>query len=347
MGNSWWLNLLNSLVAIAVLILAIMLDLVLGDPSPNFPDRWIFKLHPTVLMGKFTKKIEPFFKNPNPKIEKLLGVFLALTVICAFTLPVYFGLWAIYTYISIFVYAFIGIILVKMTICIKLETDWAKAAAKAIQANEVEEAKKYSHFSRRDSTNLNGSQMSSAVIESMAENLIDFKLSPMLSFALFGVTGAIAFRAINTLDGMVGFKDKEHINTGWFSANLDTVVNYIPTRLTALFMIVCCRYPWQRRKKRLENRPQRPQENAKPKPWLANGGYGWCIAGSAGEAWTIHSWGQFGAADWGQDFGCFADKRCHDCFVGIDVCRRHCRCAVVLFAVLVQSFNRSIMVFLV
>ncbi len=220
-----------------MLVLAILLDLVLGDPSPNNPERLIFKLHPTVLMGQFTKKIEPYFKNPDPKIEKLLGVFLALAVICAFAVPVYLGLWAIFTYVSIFVYAFIGIILVKMTICIKLETDWAKAAAKAIQADEVEEAKKYSHFSRRDSTNLNGSQMSSAVIESMAENLIDFKLSPMLSFALFGVTGAIAFRAINTLDGMVGFKDKEHINTGWFSANLDTVVNYIPTRLTAMFMI--------------------------------------------------------------------------------------------------------------
>ena len=232
------LGVLNIIIAIAVLVLAVMLDLVLGDPSPNYPDRWFFKLHPTVLMGKFTKKIEPVFKNPDPKIEKLLGVLLAVTVICAFALPVYFGLWAIYTYVSIFVYAFIGIILLKMTICIKLETDWAKAAAKAIQANEVEESKKYSHFSRRDSTSLNGSQMSSAVIESMAENLIDFKLSPMLSFALFGVTGAIAFRAINTLDGMVGFKDKEHINTGWFSANLDTVVNYIPTRLTALFMIV-------------------------------------------------------------------------------------------------------------
>ena len=71
----------------------------------------------------------------------------------------------------------------------------------------------------------------------MSENLIDFKLSPMMSFALFGVTGAIAFRAINTLDGMVGFKTKEHINTGWFSANLDNAVNFIPTRLTALLMI--------------------------------------------------------------------------------------------------------------
>jgi len=232
------LDVLNILIAVAMIVLAVLLDLILGDPSPNNPESWVFKLHSTVLMGEFTKKIEPYFKNPAPQIEKLLGVFLALIVICVFAVPVYFGLWAVYTYISIFVYAFIGIILVKMTICIKLETDWAKAAAKAIQANDLDEAKKYSHFSRRDSKNLNGSQISSAVIESMAENLIDFKLSPMMSFALFGVTGAIVFRAINTLDGTVGFKDKEHINTGWFSANLDTVVNYIPTRLTALFMIV-------------------------------------------------------------------------------------------------------------
>jgi adenosylcobinamide-phosphate synthase len=235
------LNILG--IAIVMLVLAVLLDLVLGDPSPNNPDKWVFKLHPTVLMGKFTGKIEPYFKNKDAKIEKFLGVLLGLTVICAFALPVFFGLWAILTYLnilylSIFVYAFIGIILLKMTICIKLETDWAKAAAKAIQANDLDEAKKYSHFSRRDSRTLNGSQISSAVIESMSENLIDFKLSPMMSFALFGVTGAIAFRAINTLDGMVGFKTKEHINTGWFSANLDTVVNYIPTRLTALLMIV-------------------------------------------------------------------------------------------------------------
>jgi adenosylcobinamide-phosphate synthase len=205
-----------------MIVLAILLDLVLGDPSPNNPDRWIFKLHPTVLMGNFTKRIEPHFKNPNPKTEKILGVLLGLTVITAFTVPVFFGLWAIYTftpfYFNIIFYAIIGIILLKMTVCIKLETDWAKATAKAIDASDLPEAKKYSHFSRRESK--------------------DFKLSPMMSFALFGVTGAIAFRAINTLDGMVGFKTKEHINTGWFSANLDNVVNYIPTRLTALIMIV-------------------------------------------------------------------------------------------------------------
>ena len=236
------LNLFGIIIPIVMLVLAILLDLVLGDPSPNNPDKLVFKLHPTVLMGNFTEKIEPHFKNKNPKTEKFLGVLLGLSVICVFAVPVFLGLWAIYSYfpfyLNLLIYAFIGIIVLKMTICIKLETNWAKAAAKAIKENDLDEAKKYSHFSRRDSRTLNGSQISSAVIESMAENLIDFKLSPMMSFALFGVTGAIAFRAVNTLDGMVGFKDKEHINTGWFSANLDTVVNYIPTRLTALLMIV-------------------------------------------------------------------------------------------------------------
>lgn len=235
----------NILVALAMIVAAVLLAFAFGDPSPNYPQRLSFRLHPTVLMGAFTKKIEPAFKNPNSKIEKFLGVLLGLTVIAAFALPTFFGLWAVYTfvptysvYLNILIYAIIGTILLKMTLCIKLETDWARAAAEAIDAQNVEEAKKYAHFSRRDSTNLNGSQMGSAVIESMSENLIDFKLSPMMAFALFGATGAIAFRAINTLDGMVGFKTKEHINTGWFSANLDNIVNFIPTRLTALLMIV-------------------------------------------------------------------------------------------------------------
>jgi adenosylcobinamide-phosphate synthase len=235
------LHILNITIGIVVLVLAKLLDLVLGDPSPNYPEKFIFKAHPTVLMGKLTKRIEPYFKHKDAKIEKFLGVLLALTVICFFAVPIFLVLWAIYTYVpfyfNILIYSIVGIILFKMTICIKLETDWARAAAKAIEANDLDEAKKFSHFSRRDSKTLNGAQISSAVIESMAENLIDFKLSPMASFALFGVTGAIVFRAINTLDGMVGFKDKEHINTGWFSANLDTIVNYISTRLAALLMI--------------------------------------------------------------------------------------------------------------
>ena len=234
-------DVLAILMSIFVLILALLLDLALGDPSPNSQWKFTFKLHPTVLMGKLTQALEPHFKSKNPKTARLKGALLALTIILAFSLVAYIGLWATYTYLSLFVYAFFATILLKQTICIKLETDWAKAAAKAIQSENLEEARKYSHFSRRESRDLTGTQITSAVIESMAENLIDFKLSPILSYTFFGVTGAVAFRAINTLDGMVGFKDPEHIHVGWFSANLDTMVNYIPARLTAVLIVLSAR----------------------------------------------------------------------------------------------------------
>lgn len=218
--------------------MAILLDIVLGDPSPNSPWKFTFRIHPTVLMGEYTKALEPHFKSPNPTSAKIKGTLLAIAVILTFAVPTFFGLWAVLAFLNIIVYAFIAIILLKLTICIKLETDWAKAAAKAIQENDLTEAKKYAHFSRRDSTNLTGPQITSAVIESMAENLIDFKLSPIFAFTFLGVTGAIAFRAVNTLDGMVGFKTPEHLHTGWFSANLDNLINYAPTRFTALLMVV-------------------------------------------------------------------------------------------------------------
>jgi adenosylcobinamide-phosphate synthase len=226
------------LIAISVLILAIIVDLLFGDPSPNSPWKFKYKLHPTVWMGKLIKALEPYCKNPNPKIAKLKGVLLALIVILTFTLPVYFGLRFIYTWLGFLFYVFVAVIILKLTICIKLETDWAKAASKAIESGDLVEAKKYSHFSRRDSKGLTGPQISSTVIESIAENLIDFKLSPIISYAFLGVTGAVAFRAVNTLDGMVGFKDSKHIHIGWFSATLDTIVNYIPARLTAVLIVL-------------------------------------------------------------------------------------------------------------
>ena len=226
------------LIGISVLVLAVILDLIVGDPSPWKPWKRIYNLHPTVCLGKLTKVLEPHFKNANTKVEKLNGVSLALIVIASITIPVFLGLWYLYIFLGAFTFVVAATIIFKFTICIKLETDGAKAVAKAIQAGDLAEAKKYAHFSRRDPTSLTGPQMGSAVIESIVENLTDFKLSPFIYYAFFGLPGAVAFRAVNTLDGMVGFKDKEHINTGWFSANLDTVINYVPSRLTTALMIV-------------------------------------------------------------------------------------------------------------
>lgn len=228
----------NLLIALGVLALALIIDWIFGDPSPNTPCKIRYKLHPTVWMGKFTGLLKRWLKHSNPRIERLNGIILALTVIAAFTIPVHFLLKIVYAYFGIAFYAVTAALLLKSTLCIKLETEWAIAAAEAVKAKDLAEARKYAHFSRRDPSNLTVSQIASSVIESMAENLTDFRLSPLFYYSILGVPGAIAFRAINTLDGMVGFKDPEHINIGWFSAKLDTLANYIVARLTTLLIIM-------------------------------------------------------------------------------------------------------------
>lgn len=226
------------IIGVSVLVLAVILDLIVGDPSPWKPWKRIYNLHPTVWLGQLTKKLEPHFKTSNSKLEKFNGVILALIIILSITVPVYFGLYYLYVFLGAAAFIIAAMVIYKFTICIKLETDGAVAVVKALETNDLMEAKRYAHFSRRDPTNLTGPQVGSAVIESMVENLTDFKLSPFIYYSFFGLPGAVAFRAVNTLDGMVGFKDKEHMNTGWFSANLDTIINYVPSRFTTALMII-------------------------------------------------------------------------------------------------------------
>ena len=83
------INIVNILVAISIVIFAIIIDLLLGDPSPWSSRRIQYVLHPTVWMGRLTKALEPHFKNSNPKIEKINGVFLAIIIIAAFAIPAY------------------------------------------------------------------------------------------------------------------------------------------------------------------------------------------------------------------------------------------------------------------
>ena len=161
-------NIIGFLVAVSVLALAIVVDLLFGDPSPRTPSRIQYKLHPTVWMGKLTSVLESHLKNPNPKIEKLNGVLLALIVTLTFTLPTHFGLRFVYTSLGLLVYIFVAVVILKLAICIRLETEWGIAAAKAIESGDLTEARKYSHFSRRDSRDLTGPQIVSSVIESMA-----------------------------------------------------------------------------------------------------------------------------------------------------------------------------------
>jgi adenosylcobinamide-phosphate synthase len=114
--------------------------------------------------------------------------------------------------------------------------------ADCLENEEYDKAKELLPFIvRRDPTGLNKQHIISAAVETIAEGTTDGITSPFFYFALFGVPGAVVFRVINTLDSMVGYKDQNHINIGWFSAKMDTIANYIPARLTAVLMVVAAR----------------------------------------------------------------------------------------------------------
>jgi len=218
-------------VSSLIFALALLIDFTVGEP----PD----KLHPTVWMGRVIARLKPKTKSKNSRMEKLNGISLGLFIITLFTFPVYFILPLVQRYLGLVLYIILAAILLKPTFAIKCMEHYILPIAKAIEQGNIDEARQLlPYIVRRDPRKLDEQQIVSAAVESIAEGTVDGITSPFFYFAIFGVPGAIAFRAINTLDSMVGYKDPEHANIGWFSARLDTIANYIPARLTALLMIV-------------------------------------------------------------------------------------------------------------
>ena len=120
----------------------------------------------------------------------------------------------------------------KATFSITCLADTANMMKKHLDSDDLENAKKnLPKLVGRDTEQLSKKEMNSAVIESVAENFVDGIFSPLFYFLLFGLPGALAYKAINTLDSMVG-----QGNFGYFSARLDDLVNYIPARLSVLFI---------------------------------------------------------------------------------------------------------------
>jgi len=213
-----------------ILLLAFLLDAVLGE----YPD----KIHPTIGIGKIIAYLKPKLKNSNPKTEKANGVLLAVTVILIVAVPVFLLLFWIKQFFGDLPYIIMGAVLFKATFAVKGMGQYTRPIAAALEKNDLAEARKWlPYIVRRDPNTLNEKQITSAAVESIAESTTDGITSPFFFFALFGVPGAFAYRVVNTLDSMVGYKNEENKNVGWFSANLDTIANYIPARLTAYLMV--------------------------------------------------------------------------------------------------------------
>jgi adenosylcobinamide-phosphate synthase len=223
-------DLLSFADALIVLALAMLIDLILSEPP--------LRLHPTVIMGKLISAGIRVAESFSPRVQKAYGVVLALGTISVFAGAPYL----ILQVANIFgepVQIVCAALLLKPTFSIRLMHTYASKLASAVQRDDWVEAKGIlPQMVRRDPNLLNGSQIISAGVESVAESTTDGITSPLFYYALFGVPGAFAYRAINTLDSMVGYKDPKFIHLGWFSAKLDSVANWLPARLTAIFTII-------------------------------------------------------------------------------------------------------------
>ena len=214
---------------------ALGLDFAVGDPKNRF--------HPTAWIGKFIGKIVPYGKTNSALSEKISGILFVVIVISIVSLILFvldFGINLIsIDIVSLIVSIVIGSILLKTTIAIRGMETHALKVVYAIENNDIESARKnLSMIVKRDTTNLDKNHVLSGTLESVSENTVDGITGPLFYFGLFGIFGAFTYRVINTFDSMVGYKTQMFRNLGWFAANCDKILNYIPSRLTGLVMIL-------------------------------------------------------------------------------------------------------------
>ncbi|GIP34365.1 cobalamin biosynthesis protein CobD [Paenibacillus sp. J2TS4] len=128
---------------------------------------------------------------------------------------------------------------IATTIAIKGLKDAAILVYKPLTEGHLQDARTYvGYIVGRDTASLEESEITRAAVETVAENTVDAVVSPLFFALLGGAPLAMAYRAANTLDSMVGYKNERYLHFGWFSARLDDVLNWIPARLTGLLLVV-------------------------------------------------------------------------------------------------------------
>ncbi|MFN3654145.1 MAG: cobalamin biosynthesis protein [Candidatus Nitrosotenuis sp.] len=222
------------LVPILIVGGALALDFAFGDPRN--------KLHPTAWVGKLVAWLVPFTKSSSPTKEKLGGVFVTLmasglvaSLLLLFTIFTKLQTDLVYTMTTLLISA----LLLKTTIAIKGLQRHGELVIKSLSENNLDEARaRLSLLVKRNTKDLDRNHIVSGVLESTSENIVDGVTGPLFYYGLFGLVGAFVYRTVNTIDSMVGYKNTLFANVGWFGANCDKVLNYLPARITACVIVV-------------------------------------------------------------------------------------------------------------
>lgn len=210
---------------------AVVLDLLIGDP------RWL--PHPVIGMGKLIGAVERRIRLyvTSPRGLKRAGLLLPIIVVgSSFALT-----WLLITaFTRIHPWLGIGaeVVLIASTIAIKGLRDAGLEVYRYLRSGELAHARRsLGMIVGRDTAHLDEPEIVRGTVETVAENIVDAVVSPLFYAWIGGAPLAMAYRAVNTLDSMVGYKNERYAQLGWASARLDDAANWIPARLTAGLLV--------------------------------------------------------------------------------------------------------------
>ena len=212
-----------------VLPAAILLDLILGDP------RWF--PHPVVAIGRLIKLLDKMLRNlvPNEKSGGILLLLLTVSITVGSAWLLLKGAYAISPYAGFFV----AVILSWNCLAARSLHRESALVAEALSGGDLDAARKFlSYIVGRDTGELAETEIWRGAVETVAENSSDGVVAPLLFLMLGGPILGLAYKAVNTLDSMVGYKNERYLQFGWASARFDDLVNWIPARLTGALMVM-------------------------------------------------------------------------------------------------------------
>lgn len=216
-----------------------ILDLFLGDPH------WLY--HPVRLIGKLVLHYDNRFlgsrdqvSTHSPGLKRFFG-FYTVVAVCLCTVAVCFFLLLISYKICLCAGLIVESFMTYQVIALKSLKVESMKVYYEIKGHSLTGARKaVSMIVGRDTENLDEEGVIRATVETVAENTSDGVIAPLFYLALGGPIFGFLYKAINTMDSMIGYKDQRYVDFGRFAAKLDDIVNFIPSRISALAMILSC-----------------------------------------------------------------------------------------------------------
>ncbi len=215
------------ILTILPLLIGWVLDLIWGDPD-RLP-------HPIVWFGKSIAIGEKVLNKGKNRLMK--GALLSLTLILSVYVATYFLL-KISAHISPYISVIISAVIVFYCLAGHTLIREVKAVFMAVDISEEKGREQVARIVGRDTSSLNSQQIRSAALETLSENLSDGVIAPLFWYGLLGVPGMFAYKMINTLDSMIGYKNNRYKDFGCWAAHIDDIANYLPARITAFIMLV-------------------------------------------------------------------------------------------------------------